>query len=239
MLKVLSVDWDYFVDASAMVRSVYFPQMRNQEYATEFIKNTSNIIETNLFNVNFKKIDSSLFRKKSWQDLYKQYAFLYSVGLHPVIYNLINDIQQIPYVFVADSHFWIYPLILQFLKSQKDKKLFVLNIDFHSDCRRDFEIVDCGNWYSKLMFSFKGNYGWLGKDDSNMFYKPKKLVFYRDYKATNITNINWDILFVCRSDFCSLPHLDAEFVRLFKPLIVNKNGYYQTDIWDNRFINMV
>lgn len=45
----------------------------------------------------------------------------------------------------------------------------------------------------------------------------------------------WDMLFVCRSDMWSLPHLDNEFTKIFKPLMDDKSGQVQKGVWDSRY----
>lgn len=230
MLKVLSVDWDYFVDADASVRSAWFPDTANEEYGCVFVDNSEI-----LGNVGGWLSDGS--RCTAWYPAYRRYRGLYGIGFDPLVYRLVEDVKGVPYVFVADSHRWAYRFVVDMLKKRNERKLFLLNMDFHSDCRsvpKSFgraDPLDCGNWLVRLMAEYRGAYRWLGRKDSFMGHKPGNLSFLDGYRKAKVGNVDWDMMFICRSEMCSPPHLDKDFVNVFRPLALSKRGWHQSDIW--------
>ena len=230
MLKVLSVDWDYFVDADASVRSAWFPDTANEEYGCVFVGNSeiSGCVGGGL---------SEGLRCTAWYPMYGEHKGLVDIGVDPLVYRLVEDIRNVPCVFVADSHRWAYRFVVEMMERRNERKLFLLNIDFHSDCRRKpkffcgSDVLDCGNWLLKLMEGYKGVYRWLGRKDSFMGHKPNVLSFLDGYGKAKVGSTAWDMVFVSRSEMCSPPHLDKEFVKVFKPFVSSKNGRFQSDIW--------
>ena len=210
MLRVLSVDWDYFINASAQERAEHFPDVPDEGYS----KSLQDVI---------------------WTSRYSEDNYLLSIGVDPLVERLAADIKYIPYVVIADSHRWMYQFTVRMLQEKKEEELHIFNIDFHSDCRDDLDKLDCGNWYSHLMSKYHGFFFWLGRKDSYIVKKPRKLRFQTDYNQAGIASVQWDMLFVCRSDMWSPPHLDNEFIRIFKPLIKGKDGSVQHGIWESRY----
>ena len=210
MLNVLSIDWDYFIDASGLYRDRHFPDIPNEDYP--------------------KSLQDAI-----WTSRYAEDDTLLKVGINPAVYGLVERLAYIPYMYVCDSHKWAYTFAIQRLRETGNKRFNFLNIDFHSDCRKDSKKLDCGNWYSILMNEYRGKWNWIGWPDSYKVGKPRKLQFSTVLDVNEINSTSWDMLFVCRSDMWSLPHLDNEFTKIFKPLMDSKTGQVQKGIWDSRY----
>ena len=134
------------------------------------------------------------------------------VGINPLAYDIayaLEDMEDIPYIVVCDSHKWAYTFTVQRLQETGNKQVNLFNIDFHSDCRNNIKTLDCGNWLSLLMNEYRGKWRWLGWKDSYKVDKPRKL---------------W-----------SLPHLDEVFTDVFQPVVDGRNGQVQKGIWDSRY----
>ncbi len=210
MLNVLSIDWDYFVDANGQYRFEHFPDIPNEKYPQSL-------------------------QDAIWISRYAEDDSLFKVGVKPAVYALVKRLNYIPYICVCDSHKYAYTFGIQRLRETGNTQFNFLNIDFHSDCRKDTEALDCGNWYSLLMNEYKGKWNWIGWPDSYKVGKPRKLNFTAAFDLSKIDKVAWDMLFICRSNMWSPPHLDDEFTKIFKPLIANKDGQIQKGIWDSRY----
>ena len=210
MFHVLSIDWDYFIHADGEERLAHFPDIPSEKYPKEL----QNII---------------------WKSRYSSDDDLLKIGYDPFVHEIVEKLFYVPRVIVADSHKWIVPYSLQ----AKAKQFHILNIDFHSDFRDDTESLDCGNWLSILMGQYGGKYEWLGWKDSYKRGIPKRLRYFTD-RAEAVRLIDstvWDMLFICRSDMWSPPHLDNDFTRVFQPLVQDSvvTGEIQQGIWESRY----
>ena len=213
MLRVLSVDWDYFIDADAVKRGSLFPDIPNEKLAYSL----QNMI---------------------WASRYSDVGgdAMSRIGLLPVLDTFLKDVpRKIPYVFVVNSHRYAYDFIIDLMRKQKRRELCLTNLDFHHDTWSNKTGVDCGNWLRKLMDKYNGRYTWVGHADSGQTERDKRLFFTPNYKDALVKDIKWDVLFVCRSDMWSPPHLDKAFIRSFKPLSEIGKGLAETRIWEDRY----
>ena len=114
MLNVLSIDWDYFVDADAIERSKHFPDIPNEKYLP-------------------------VLQDTIWTSRYAEDDSLLNIGVKPVAYSVadaLEEMEDIPLVVVCDSHKWAYTFTVQRLQETGNKQINLLNLDFHHDCRR-------------------------------------------------------------------------------------------------------
>ena len=85
------------------------------------------------------------------------------------------------------------------------------------------------------MNEYRGKWRWLGWKDSYKGDKPRKLKFLTGFDMSMITDVKWDLVFICRSNMWSLPHLDEKFTDVFQPVVDGRNGQIQKGIWDSRY----
>lgn len=209
MLNFLSVDWDYFIGADNQQRLLHFPDTPNEnypKYLQDFI----------------------------WHSRYADDSEIEKIAVNPLAYKFADMVRYVPKVCVCDSHKYAYTFALMELTERNEKSINLLNIDFHSDWRKDEKDLDCGNWLTWLMKQIKGNYTWLGYKDS-YYPRPKELKFLTDFNRCRIDKTKWDVLFICRSDMWSPPHLDEKFTKIFKPIVDSKDGVVQCGIWESRY----
>ena len=213
MLNVLSIDWDYFIDADGKWRYDHFPDIPNEDYAQSL-------------------------QYAIWASRYAEDKELIKIGINPLAYDiayLLEDMDDIPYIVVCDSHKYAYTFTVQRLKETGNKQVNLLNIDFHSDCRDNLKKLDCGNWLSVLMSEYRGKWHWLGWKDSYKAHKPRKLKFLSEFHSFMIMETAWDLVFICRSNMWSPPHLDKDFTDVFQPVVDGRDGQVQKGIWDSRY----
>ena len=195
--RVLSIDWDYFIDAPIDFKASNFPDGGNEnlpEYVLDAI----------------------------WMSRYGQCAEIQKVKedtselvkLRILLKKIIN--KQNTRVVISDSHKSIY----KYLEEQRQSKLptEIYNIDFHHDAY-DFgnEEVDCGNWFKKFIDSKNAHvldkFMWVRREDSElsgeeMIDDNSSIGIPRDLYGT------FQLVFLCRSGCWSPPHLDDKFLSL-------------------------
>lgn len=143
-LKILSIDWDYFIDATETERMTIFPDPHDDlpvsittacwtgRYAEKPIGDCRNLMEVG---INQKRLQQM-----------NNYINLLSKGRN-------TDIK----IMVADSHKHIYQFISKNMMNYPEfpcvgVPIKLLNIDHHSDAYgvRNTEMPDCGNWVNYL-----------------------------------------------------------------------------------------
>lgn len=117
-------------------------------------------------------------------------------------------------VYIAQSHKSIYDQIASLLESDY-KTCNVYNIDMHHDCFTDSDKIDCGNWVNHILKNHKNtNITWIKNPVSLDVYGGVDLPTEDNFD--NIKDLKFDLIFLCRSDSWTPPHLDKEFDKLLK-----------------------
>lgn len=211
-LKILSIDWDYFINATAEERYTLFPDGGNENipyYIQDIIWTTH--YNGKLENIGVKEEDLELTK-----------------GLIAGSFDKIM---------ITNSHKHIYNFIEENLFGDE---IDVVNIDFHhdlfgaGDAKR--QEVDCGNWMSKLFENYDCKYRWIKQEDS-MKGVETQICPTKEVKFEDILNEEFDLLFICKSGVWSPPHLDKFFNDTFKPLLAQTEieVVYETNVFDDRY----
>ena len=204
MKRFLSIDWDYYVDATDFQRYTMFPDGGNEN------------------------LPASL-RDYIW-DTYYANPELEKLGVLPIEFKyLLHYCRQFKgKALVADSHKHIFNFIME--NTDPDEYFEVYNIDFHHDLY-DFqtsggERVNCGNWATELRKERpKMSYKWIHRKDSDCYQNDEvvdaELMTFSAFSVEFLRGIadDFDYLFLCRSSVWSPPHLDKKFVRAVKALM--------------------
>lgn len=201
MKRFLSIDWDFFIDATDVQRLTMFPDGGNEN------------------------LPDSL-RDYIWDTHYRN-PELEKMGVTPDYKYLLSICKTfIGEAFVADSHKWAYDFIIN--NTEPDEEFEVYNIDFHHDLynftTRGGE-VNCGNWATLLRRDRPHmKYKWVKCDTSDVAAGEMKKVEAEMMTMTifrmlfrNVAE-EFDYLFICRSAVWSPPHLDKKFVRAVKSI---------------------
>ncbi|GAE89797.1 hypothetical protein [Acetivibrio straminisolvens] len=129
MIGILSIDFDYFVNASSQARDMYFP-------------NGSDEMPNNKL-------------KSMWEERYLRYPELKKVGVIDDFYFLKKFLKELSIprenFIKADSHKSIKNIIERL---PRKSQLKIVNIDFHHDYYhyyRGNDYYNCGNWLRRVV----------------------------------------------------------------------------------------
>lgn len=196
-MKVLSIDWDYFMNCSIDDRAMLFPDggnehvgiaMSNLIWATKYADNEKELLK-------IKTRVCALDKLKKWIDS------------GDYIYRLA----------VLDSHKHLGEFLLsEDMEKATSSSLEVVNIDHHSDLYDKGEAINCGNWLNRVLDARPhSRLTWIRNEDSEVealadSYKDR-VEITTDLEAASGS---FDVIYLCRSSIWSAPHLDKEFSAL-------------------------
>ena len=187
-MKILSIDWDYFIDCTFTDRVMKFPDGGNE--------NIGIAMSTYIWATRYAccpEIADIKVRSKEIDALKK----------------IVEHNKQEYFFICADSHQHLGEFILNEDMEQKIKKegITIVNIDHHHDMFGLGEELNCGNWLNKVLDKYpEATVKWIHNDDSDI----------EDFVGTESTDMNdasgeYDVIYLCRSAIWSPPHLDKEF----------------------------
>lgn len=231
--KILSIDFDYFQCVTPSVVENNYPDGHDHSTAVSTIvwqsRYGNKFDHDNLLGVTINKSELQLAK------------------------HIILG-QKNPYTpcYVCNSHVNIYDAIkTTFETAQKElgkdvfSSIHIYNVDMHHDMFNHNEKMDCGNWVSHVVNDFpnvgitwianpisKEVYGLNKKDSSAFDLIEESLEKYKD--------MQFDLVFLCRSDMWSVPHLDNYFNHLFmncKKTFNSGNLFFSEDITKPRNID--
>ena len=204
MKRFLSIDWDFFIDATANERLMLLPDGGSENLPDSI-------------------------RKYIWDTRYGD-PRLEDITIDNDAFQYIRKLCRAfcGKCFIAESHKYAYEFIIG--NTTPDEQFEVYNIDFHHDLY-DFghKRVNCGNWVTKLKEKRpQMKYMWVLRPDSDQLSKTKAKVdttqmSFSAFKSKCEDDFQglFNHLFLCRSDMWSPPHLDTYFRRLVRTLFSN------------------
>lgn len=220
VLKVLSVDWDYYINATESERDSLF-------ISSEF------------------ELSDSGMKKRAWDRQYANKPDLMSIDYNTLSFFTLRSYlsrfvstkfypepqgrkifkRETPKLYAYENHGKLYTLIQEYLKNHKEKtSIEVVNIDYHHDCfLYGGDSLNCGNWVRLLFENSKGmpfKYSWVrGRDsqpDINK-YDMRTYLTFDDFMRHNPDFLP-EIIFFCRSDVWTPPHLDKFLYKALSPI---------------------
>lgn len=213
-LRVLSVDWDYFINATEYERFTMFPDGGNENLGNRL-------------------------RNMIWSGRYATCPELSKITVDEgELENLQRVINHSPAasVVIADSHRFIYDVAYQEYQSGGYTGIEVDNIDYHHDYYNigTATEVNCGNW-SNAIFDVssphrfvKGRkykrYRWVKRVDSDVSKELEKREWFKYCELNDLYGEPYDIIYICRSAMWSPPHLDSRFIDEMRPLVLSKSS---------------
>ena len=220
-MRILSIDFDFFQNTDKETIETCYPD--GIDYSTSM----SSVI---------------------WANHYAKYNKLNKVSIDKYLYLEILEIitkqhKYIP-ICVAQSHVCIYKFIEELKKVNPEEILKIVNIDLHHDVCNDNEELDCGNWISHIVETYPGTQiGWIARDTSLDIFdltKEEILDIGIETNFKKIKNIQFDAIFICRSDMWLPPHLDEYFDKLIlKCKLDFKNIYIENCVSKPRNLNKI
>ena len=196
-INILSIDFDYFQNVPVNVLACNYPDGHDYE---EIL---SNIVWVSIYGhpyISQQILDVTIKDDK----------------LNELI-NYIKRIKRKIPVCIADSHVKIYNFIKE--NYQADSELNIINIDMHHDV---FDVhpenIHCGNWLKIIMKEYQTDATWICNPTSlELLYTPDNITTIVD-DLSGLNDINFDMIFLCKSIEYIPPHLDKYFIKLAKAL---------------------
>ena len=139
--KILSIDFDCFIDVPIKVRDTIFPDGEDDIPAPKLLE--------------------------LWNECYAEHPDMYDIGLLEENIRILTDKlnnSKFKAMYYADSHKKIWEIISSI---PKEEEVFITNIDFHHDNYiSGGNSVDCANWVRHLMNRPKSYIEWIAREDS-------------------------------------------------------------------------
>jgi len=209
-MNILSVDWDYYINATLDTRTRYFPDGGVYKVELEKLIWCSHYNSPELTRIGVKNKEIQLTKE---------------------IFKLNKKAK----VMICNNHENIYYFV-KALKKRSD--ITVYNIDFHHDNYKgrqslDIRGLNSGNWVYYVKKDFNADTVWIKTKTSDV-----KNVIY-DLKVCSLNDIStlrFDGIFVCKSGLWSPPHLDKKFLKFVEALLKENNVLYMdNDVLDDRY----
>ena len=220
-MKILSIDWDYFVKCSEEYRALFFPDGGNE--------NIGIALATFIWGSRYAAAD---LRNKSIEDVKVDEVELDKLR------KILDKNKDTFYLIIADSHKHLGEFILdESMKERlKDDKLTIVNIDHHHDAFGIGDTLNCGNWVNKVIEAYPDTeIKWVGHEDSC----PTEDEHIQRISMQEADASDYEVIYVCRSSVWAPPHLDKEFSALCR--FVSKRAgitIFRQELmprWDNEF----
>lgn len=214
MKKILSIDMDYFVDASFQVRKEWFPkgldltpEMAMGCWLEAFARGAHEGFDFNKIKMDKKQLEK----------------------LHKILDAIPQGEDKIP-VWITSSHTMGYYAAQRF----KGEDVRICNIDYHDDMVNETEYLGCGNWLSFLKEEWESDGNslqiiWYAPNNDfrkhifNVSEKdPMNLILDKIHKVDALDKLigePFDFVLLCRSDEYVPPILDSELLKLMERLM--------------------
>ncbi|HHX38035.1 MAG TPA: hypothetical protein GX717_08655 [Clostridiaceae bacterium] len=202
--NILSIDFDFFQNATAEEVTQYYPD------GLDLPTVITEITWSSHYAFHKEKLMGIVCdEKKLWQ-------------MKQIIRNQKKTIRNR----ITQSHLDIYEFILSAVKPNDTYTL--VNVDLHHDCFNGNQNIDCGNWIKHIKTERpKGDVHWIARETSATVYKKMPMQVMYDFDF--IKDMQFDMVFLCRSDSWLPPHLDEDFAKLMQTMT---NRFFQTEIDD-------
>lgn len=201
---LLSIDFDFFVNASIDTRNICFPD--GDETLTPNIQKM-------LWDLRYPDIKSIDIRQEEFNRLLELLPY------SPAI--------EAGNVYSFESHAELYDVVKR--NNLTSKPLHIFNLDFHHDMycmsHSPNKVVDCGNWGRVLKEEHPDvTLTWVKCNDSDVkvigddIVDCYEMMSFKEF-IKGIPMQKFQTIFLCRSDMWTPPHLDKYYTELEKVVI--------------------
>jgi hypothetical protein len=208
--KFISIDWDFFVDATEDEKLWMFPECGNEylSYAVQQIIWGNKYVYPELVEIGVRE---------------PEYSTLKTLISEFVDNWIMNDEFKPIMCMIGESHLHMYDMVMK--NTTPNEYFEVYNIDHHHDRftqpTSSSITLNCGNWVNELQKQRPHmKYYWIKNEDSNTKVNGEEV----EYKPCNIEDLldqDFYGLFFCRSALWSPPHLDNHFIKSWEPVKEN------------------
>ena len=124
---------------------------------------------------------------------------------------------------VANSHKHIYKFIEDEMHTGKYSGISIYNLDMHPDYKNKNAEIDCGNWLGMAVKNFPNcKATWVINPISlDLAYEDNYKGLHRVKTLKSLKDKTFDMVYLCRSDNWTPPHLDNHFNELFYEISYN------------------
>lgn len=216
-MNVLSIDFDFFQNVALDVMQNCYPDGIDLPTEISNICWAANMAADTKHKIKNVTIDQPLF-----QDICK---------------IISNQSDKTP-VLISQSHVNIYDFIHTCIPI--NSRLHVINVDMHHDYFSNNPELDCGNWLKFIAKDYKNHkLSWITRPvalDAYGFDDEERIPINLDF--TKIKNMKFDMIFLCRSDNWTPPHLDLYFEQLVNEMATHfENVLIENCVKEPRNIN--
>lgn len=201
MKKVLSIDFDYFIDTDVEIRNNVFPN--GLDYAPKEL------------------ID------QEWENLYHSYPELKDIGVIKDFYLVVDYLKRNKAwhklgenVLFADSHSEIKSVLD---KIPLEETIHITNVDFHHDYYHYFtggNSYNCSNWLRRLIEERPfTSVTWIKRSDSECVTLSGEFPYYMTTRIKKTLEKDYDYIFICLSPEWTPPHLIKYYNILLETLM--------------------
>ena len=189
-MRVLSIDFDYFIDTDITTRNQCFPRGDDMLSAED--------------------------ENKQWVQCYKEYPHITLLNVVKPLYDVCCaslEKKTKGKVLIADSHRKIWNILSHI---DKNEPLGVINIDFHHDNYiSGGRNVDCANWVRHLMSERSDTaFLWVRREDSEITSLLGSFPYNQTELLQGALEGEFDYIFFCFSPEWTPPHLREEFLEM-------------------------
>lgn len=203
MVSILSIDFDYFIAATAQERELYFPPGADE--------------------IAGDKLQSM------WEERYRLFPQLRGIGVTAQFFAMKNFLALSRVgrdrLFTSDTHKSIKRLIDAVPKRQP---VSIVNIDFHHDYYHFFRggnYLNCGNWLRRVLEERpETRVKWIRREDSQIHSLEGEVPFEHTTELQSIFHRYYDLVFICRSPEWSPPHLSSRYQELVSSVLGSESA---------------
>lgn len=201
MIGILSIDFDYFINASAQEREKYFPDGRDEIPSDQL--------------------------QSMWGERYLKFPDLKQIGVINDFYFMKKFLGELNIpkgkIIKVDSHKFIKNMMIDPIP--KTSQLMIVNIDFHHDYYHYYKgdhYCNCGNWLRRVLEERPNTkVKWIRREDSQIYSLDGLVPFEHTIDIESIVNDHFDYVFLCKSPEWSPPHLNDKFEALAASVFKN------------------
>ena len=218
-LNILSIDFDFFQKVPKETILQCFPD------GHDFNIPLSNVIWI-----------SHYANEREWSKLLKIKASTKQIAhIRKIIKN--NAKNGKPDAMIANSHKHIYDFIAAHHPTRYNK-VHIVNIDMHHDMFNDNQSISCDNWATHVINEIPNvQFTWIAHGISEELFpisNTNLTIKIEDF--TELEQPHWDLVFLCRSDLWTPPHLDQKFTSLAKTIMqTSAECQYEPEVLNPRY----
>lgn len=136
--------------------------------------------------------------------------------LDEVLEVVLNNTRYNTKFMVANSHKHIYQMMISEISHGLVDSMHIYNLDMHHDFVNSNSEIDCGNWLGYAVKNFDNcKATWIYNPVSPEMFDFSELKSLEKRKTLRcLKNKEFDLVYLCRSDAWTPPHLDNYFTEL-------------------------